>query len=416
MSAKNHSVKVFLVGTMIDGNGGEPLRDAAVVIEDGRFTQIGPRASITYDPQNSGVIEAPQSTVIPGLIDCHNHIFLKGDRTYLQSHLVFQVAKAIKNAAELLKAGTTTIRDLGAHIGNPGLYFREALKAGLIMGPRMFSSGDAMRMTGGMVGPLAFGLEIDSPDEARKTARQQLKAGADLLKVIASEPVGYSRMGLYKIAPHLSDPPARVGGILGRPQLTLEEIKPIVEEAHKVDVTVSCHAMSAESIKVALSAGVDTIEHAIVMDQESVDIAAEQGTALVPTMSIIHTMAYRGKEYDYPVAHSENAKRFYDILVSSMELARQADIRIATGTDCINDDTIAMECSRFLDAGFSPMEAIVAATRVGAEILKQDEELGTIEVGKRADLVILEGNPLEDIKALESVSYVIKDGEIVVGG
>ena len=417
MNESANATQVFLVGTCITGTGKEPIRDAAVVVRAGRIIQVGPRSAVSYDAKNSQVVDRASSTMIPGLIDSHTHIFLKGDRTFVQAHLVFQISRVMHNAAEVLRMGVTTIRDLGTATGNADIYFRDAVNAGFFRGPRIFTSGDPIRMTAGMTGPTAMGIGIDGPDEARRVARLQLEAGSDVLKVFATEGVGYSRAARQLALPaHLRRPTPKVPGFKGRVQMTVEEMRAVVEEAHKVGVTVASHAIETEGIKNALRAGVDSVEHGAGLDDEAIDMMVKQGTSLVPTMSILHTIGYRGEEFEYPPDHSESARRWYDRQVIAVRKARAAGIRIATGTDSINNDTIPMECGKLVEVGFTPMEAIVAATKAGAEILRKADDLGTIETGKKADLVILSANPLKVIGALERVELVVKEGEIVKEG
>lgn len=405
---------VIFVGNLIDGTGKTPVKDAAIVIEKDRIEWVGARAALDIDPTTARFIDEQHGTAIPGLIDSHSHIILMGEKTYIGAHPVFQVARAIQNLKTVRQMGVTTIRDLGTAVGNIDLYLREAINAGMIEGPRMFTSGDPIRMTAGMAKTPPKGIGVDGPYEARKAARNQLGEGVDLLKIFATEGVGSSRAGrLAAIPVHLRKPKPKAPGVGGRVQMTVEEIRAVVEEAHKVQVPATCHAIATEGIKNALRAGVDTIEHGAGMDDEAIEMMVNQGTSLVPTLSVLHTIAYRGDEFEYPIEHSDSAKRWYERAVKGVEKARKAKLTIATGTDPLNDDTIPMECQRLIEAGLTPMEVIVSATRAGAEILNKQDEFGTIECGKLADLVILSGNPLDDISALTRVEYVFQDGRLV---
>jgi len=405
---------VIFVGLLIDGSGGEPLKDAAIVIDKERITWTGPRELLELDPTTARFIDARYNTAIPGLVDSHCHIILMGDKTYLGAHPVFQVARAIQNLKTVRQMGVTTIRDLGTAVGNIDLYLREAIRSGLIDGPRMFSSGDPIRMTAGMPKTPPKGIGVDGPYEARKAARNQLGEGADVLKIFATEGVGSSRAGrLAAIPPHLRKPAPKAPGVGGRAQLTEEEIRAVVEEAHKVQVAATCHAIATEGIKNALRAGVDSIEHGAGLDDEAIEMMSARGVSLVPTLSVLHTIAFRGEEYEYPPEHIESAKRWYERALAGVEKARQAGLTIAAGTDPLNDDTLAMECRRLVEAGLTPMEAIVSATRTGAELLGQAEAFGTLACGKLADIVILADNPLENLTALERVEYVFQEGRLV---
>lgn len=414
MTDKQAADRVFIVGTLIDGTGQAPLSEASLVVKGDRIAWVGPKTRLPAEYKNSPATNLADSTAIPGLVDSHTHVFLMGDRTFLNAHLVYKVARVIHNLAAELDMGVTTIRDLGTSVGNFDIYTREAINAGLISGPSMYTSGDAIRMTAGMPPQSAMGVGIDGPHEARKAARLQLGAGADLLKIFATEGVGYSRLNRLLAMPvHMRAPLPTAPGVGGRPQMTIEEMTAVVEEAHKVEVTVACHAIETVGIKNALKAGIDTLEHGTGMDREAVDMMAAQGTMYVPTMSILHTIAYHGERFEYPESHMESARRWYDRLGAAIGLAKRAGIKMATGTDSLNDDTITMECARLIEAGLTPMEAIVAATRHGAELVRKQDEFGTLEAGKRADIVILAQNPLDDINALDKVQYVVKDGKLV---
>jgi imidazolonepropionase-like amidohydrolase len=195
--------------------------------------------------------------------------------------------------------------------------------------------------------------------------------------------------------------------------MTVEEMSVVVEEAHKVKATVACHAIGIEGIRNALAAGIDTLEHGTGMDDAAIETMIKQNVALVPTMSILHTIAYHGKDWDYPSYAMDNARHHYERHVVAVGRAKDAGVKIAAGTDVIDNDTVAMECAQLVKAGFTPMEAIVAATRTGAEIMNKAHDFGTLEVGRRADLVLLGANPLDDIKHLEDVQMVVKDGRTI---
>jgi imidazolonepropionase-like amidohydrolase len=381
---------VFLAGTLIDGTGREPISPAAVVVDEGRITQVGRRSEIAYSTEDSQVIDVSQRVLIPGLIDSHCHVFYFGHH-FQERSLVAVIARAITNAGIWLDKGVTTARDVGTR-ENLDIGLRDAIQAGLVRGPRLFVSGTALAMTGAKQEELReVVIEVTGADEARLVTRMQLRAGVDLIKI-------FSTAGLTE------------GGVA---QLTIEEMRAIVEEAHKVGRKVACHAIATDGIKNALRAGVDTIEHGTFLDDEAIEMMVAGGAVLVPTLSIGKTTAERGLESGRPLALVENARRSLESRRTGARKAYEAGVRIAAGTDPVSDDTMAMECKALLEVGLSPMDVISAATRIGAEILGLQDKIGTIEVGKQADIIVLDGNPLEDITALERVDYVVKDGLIV---
>lgn len=396
-----HSSKtVVLAGVLIDGTGNDPIYDAAVVIENGHISEVGPRNRVTLDPNADEVLDVTDRVVLPGFIDSHCHLWHfwtgPGD-LQLRPHdaPAYIVARAVRNAALWLDTGVTTTREVGIP-ENLDIGLRDAINAGVIPGPRLFVSGSGLAVTGAMYGKQGpfrrQTVEFSGADEARRVTRQQIDAGVDLVKLYATAGIGER----------------------GHPQMTLEEIRAAVEEAHKAGKTVAAHAMSTEGIKICLHAGVDTIEHGTFLDKEAVTMMVAGGVALVPTMSVLRTIADRAVQLGRGPEVAANARRVLESHRESVRLAHEAGVEIVAGTDPAYADTVAMECAALVEeAGLSPMETIVAATRRGAEILNKTDQIGTVEAGRRADLVVLTGNPLSDIRALERVEYVMKDGVVV---
>lgn len=381
---------VVLAGTLIDGTGRDPISNAAVVIRSGRIHSVTSQRQLRLDPSQQPVLDASDRVVLPGLIDSHCHLFHIG-RQY-SAPVVSFVARAIANAALWLETGVTTVRDISTR-ANMDLMLKDAIEAGLVRGPRMFCSGSGIASTGGgPLGeePLRFVIEVTGPDEARRVARDQLRAGADFIKLFAAA-------GLTE-GPHA--------------QLTVAEMAAAVSEAHKAGKHAAGHGFFNDGIRNALRAGVDTIEHGSYLDEETVALMRERDVVLVPTLSLLHTMVEHGATWGRPERMIENARRAREAARASVRMAREAGVRIAAGTDPPYKDTVAMECAALVDAGLSPMEAIVAATRRGAEILKRTTDLGTLEPGRRADLIVVDGNPLDDVRALERVELVMKDGVV----
>ena len=418
MSETQQGTTVILIGRLIDGTGREPMEDAAIVVENGRIKQVGPQESVSYDASRHDVIDAGSDTLSPGLIDAHCHIFYVGDTTYIGAKPVFGVARALQNLAAWLEQGVTTIRDVGTK-DNMDIDLREAIRAGVVRGPRLLVSGSPITMTAGIVafGKSGWAKEVTGPYEARRAVRQHIGEGVDLIKVMATASIagnGHSRSSLRTVWPvHMQSPETSGAGKIGWTQLSLEELQAVVEEAHNVDLVVACHAIGTEGIKNALNAGVDSIEHGTFLDEEAVEMMVAQDVFLVPTLAILQTIAFRGDEFDYPQYAIECGKRAVDASLASTRMAHEAGVRIGTGTDPFNNSTVADEIETLSRAGLSNMDALIAATRGGAELLRMQEQIGTIEVGKIADMVILGGDPLEDLSAIRDVKYVFQEGRIV---
>jgi len=309
--------------------------------------------------------------------------------------------KAVQFARDTLMAGVTTVRDLGGK-EEIALVLRDAICSGLISGPRMLVSRQMICMTGGHGWPV--GREADGPDEVRKAVRQQIKKGADLVKFMAT------------------------GGVLtpgvepGAAQLTEEELRAGIEEAHKAGRKTATHAMGTEGTLNALRAGIDSIEHGVYLDDQSVSLMVKQGVALVPTLSALYNIEAKGIEGGIPEYAVEKTKRVKPYHLSSIRMARETGVRIAMGTDAgtpfnMHGENIG-ELKFLVEQGFSPIEAIQAGTRIAAEVLGMESDLGSIEEGKLADLVVVEGNPLDNIGLLrdpEAIKLVVQGGKIVKG-
>ena len=387
---RNEGTTVVLAGLLIDGTGRQPTKQAVIVIEDGRIVRTGPRSEVSFERDGSRILDFSEQTVIPGLIDAHCHIFYFNHH-FRQPSVVVAVARAVNNARLWLEKGVTTARDICTG-NNLDIGLRDAINSGIMQGPRLFVSGSGLAMTGAKQEPIReVVIEITGADEFRRVTRQQLRAGADFIKLFATAGMTEG----------------------GGTQLTVEEMRASVEEARKAGKTVAAHAIGNAGIKAAVSAGVNTIEHGTFLDEEAVAMMVKHRVALVPTLSITTTIAERGLDWEQPKALVENARRALRAHKESVRLAHGSGIKIVAGTDPVYDDTVAMECAALVEAGLSPMEAIVAATRSGAEILGKADEFGTIEHGKRADLLVLDGDPLQNMAVLERPKIVMKDGLIV---
>lgn len=388
---------------VVDGTGARPGR-ATVVIEDGRISAIGPDARITI-PKGATVIEGEGHALLPGLIDCHIHYCLDAGpdslRSLEQDDPTVTAVKAVTHARATLEGGVTTVRDVGSrdHIS---ISVTRAIRAGIIPGPRTLNAGLAICMTGGHA--WFIGRQADGMDDVVKAVQEQVRAGADVIKFIATGGV---------LTPGTSP---------GAAQLTLEELKAGVEEAARAGRRVAAHAHGAQGMKNAIRAGVHSIEHGTLLDDEAIGLFLTYGTFLVPTLSAIQSGCEMGKQGgmpDYAVQKSvalggEQKKTFHK--------AVKAGVRIAMGTDAGTPfnphGRNAQELRRMVEFGMTPMQAVEAATRSAATLLGLDSELGTIEAGKQADLILVNGNPMDDIALLQepsNVVCVIQGGRIVKG-
>lgn len=401
---------IVACGTLIDGFVDEPMSDMAVVIEDERITAVTPLADA---PDDADVIDHSQETVIPGLIDAHLH--LKGwpsmdQSDYLTYDVAAGAARATTHLRSLLDAGFTTVRDVDSRTG---LGLRTAVEEGSVPGPRIHTSHRAIYQTGGhgdahylpyewveQYNPYDPAL-CDGEDECRKEARKRIREGVDLIKI------------------------GTTGGVLSekdhpdQSQMTDGEIAAVTQEAHRVGIPVAAHAQGAEGIKNALNNGVDTIEHGIYIDEEGIELLESTDGVLVPTLAIVDRICEVGADHGIPDFGLEKAREAREAHVDAVRRAYEAGATIALGTDFVGPDLVphgenAVEAVLYVETcGLDPMDALKAATRNAALTLKE-QDVGAIEAGRYADLVALDEDPLDDIRALqESIAAVYKGGERV---
>src|SRR6476661_2931396 len=404
------AVTVIRAGTLIDGRSATPRREQVIVIRGNRIEAVGDAAS-TRIPAGAQAIDLSRSTVLPGLIDCHTHIFLQGeipaeggyDAQLLKHGLAFRAARATVAARRALEQGFTTIRDVeteGAGYGDVGI--KKAIAAGYIPGPRMFVSTRAISTTGGY--PLeGYAPEVavpkgaqivDGPVEARKAAREQLENGADWIKVYMTHRSWVDGSG----------------NLVSQPTLTLEEIRAIVDETHGWGRKVACHAYNGVGLRRALDGGCDSIEHGLELDDPAVAQMVRQGTWYCPTMSPYY--------FDHAPADTPLGKRDRKRVAlhgPSLQKAVKAGVRIVFGTDIGGfswTEPIAQEFPRLTEFGMTPMAAIRSATTSAAEMLGMSGQIGVAAAGAYADIIAVPGDPLKDVKELSKVSFVMKDGKI----
>ncbi|QDX41414.1 amidohydrolase family protein [Salarchaeum sp. JOR-1] len=397
-------------GVLVDGRADDPLSDARIVVEDETVAAVGPREDVDASDAHAHV-SYPDATVIPGLIDAHAH--LQGSRSmnpmdWVTDGDALSAARATADLRDLLDAGFTSVRDVGS---TTGLGLREAVESGDIPGPRVYTSGQSISQTAGhgdshslpyeWAADAGLGISTlaDGPAECRKAARKQIREGVDSLKIMTTGGVLSERD-----APDQS-------------QFTDDEIAAMTEEAHRVGIPVASHAQGAAGIKSALRNGVDTIEHGFYVDDAAVDLLLSTDATFVPTLAIMHRIVEHGDEHGVPEHGLRKAREAYDAHRESVRKAYDAGVPIALGTDFLGPDLVphgenAMEAELFVEEiGMSEMEAIQAGTRVAARTVP-DDDIGTLEPGQRADIVVLDENPLTDISAVrESVRAVYARGE-----
>jgi len=386
---------------LIDGTGAR-LERATVLVEDSLISAVGPDDRVKIPP-GARVLDGRGKALLPGLIDCHVHYCLDGSadsiRSFEEDDPAVTAVKAVAHARATVEAGITTVRDVGSrdHIS---ISVTRAIRAGIVPGPRTLNAGLAVCMTGGHA--WFIGRQADGPEEVVKAVREQIRAGADVIKFIATGGV---------LTPGVSP---------GASQLTFNELRAGVDEAGRSGRRVAAHAHGAEGMKTAIRAGVHSIEHGTLMDQEALELFLVHKTFLVPTLSAIQSGMEHGKKGGMPDYALQKCVAMVDDLRANFRRAAKAGVRIAMGTDAGTPFNPhggnAQELRRMVELGLTPMQAIQASTHSAATLLGLESEIGTVEAGKQADLLLVNGNPLDDISLLENpsaVESVIQAGRIV---
>jgi imidazolonepropionase-like amidohydrolase len=408
------ALSVVQCGHLIDVDAGKLLGESTIVIEGKRIKEV--RSGYVKVEGAHDLVAMPTSTCLPGLIDSHVHLTMQFGRTIYSDRFRWNEADyAIRStvyAKRTLEAGFTTVRNLGDN-DYDSVSLRNAINADIIPGPRIFTAGVYIGSTGGHAddtdgyrlnlqgdpGP-KDGI-INSPEDAWKAVRQHYKEGTDLIKIMPS------------------------GGVLDEstsadnPQLTIEEIKAIVAAAHDYGFTVAAHAHGAEGIRRAILGGVDSIEHGTFMNDEDMKLMKEHGTWLVPTIIAGKTAQEMAEQHpdSMPAQVVEKAKAVGPLIQATAGKAYKAGVKIAFGTDAAvyPHGNNAKEFVYMVEAGMPPMFVIQAATTHAAQLLKHEKDLGSIAPGKFADVIAVEGNPLEDITLLQKVKFVMREGKVYKG-
>jgi imidazolonepropionase-like amidohydrolase len=396
-------ILVLRNGRVVDGRGGVVDR-ATLVVQGGRIVAVGPSRDVRV-PKNARIVNASGWTILPGLIDCHVHLCLGGEPDVVaaveQDPPSLTLLKASRYARATIEAGVTTVRDVGAR-DHSIFALKRAIHAGLLPGPRIVGAGLAICMVGGHA--RFIGREVEGPEQVRAAVQAQLAAGAEVIKVIASGGV---------LTPGTSPDQA---------QMTPEELQAAVDEATRAGRKVAAHAHGASGMKNALRAGVHSIEHGTLLDEEAGSLMLERGVFMVPTLSALATTAACRAGCGVPESALEKAKAMTTRHQASFKHARRSGIPIAMGTDAGTPFNYhgenAQELERMVRLGMSPMGAIVASTSAAARLLGIEREVGAIERDKQADLLVVEGNPLKKIALLrdrDRILGVMQKGRFVNG-
>lgn len=396
-------VTVVRAGHMIDTEAGRVLGPQTILVRDGVIADVGPALP---EPAGARIVDLGDYTVLPGLMDAHTHLTIDYGNQDPLAELAHTAAErafgSIPNARAVLMAGFTTVRDLGSYRALVDVALRDAINRGDVVGPRMLVAGAYVTITGGAGAVTGFGADLklpwdlhygeaNSPYEVRERIRTLAGQRVDVIKMFATG----------AILTHNSNPAAR--------EATAEELQAGAEEAHNFGLKLAVHAHGAEGIKAAIRAGAASIEHGTLMDDEGRALMKEHGTYLVPTLEVRNCVGS-----NYPAEFVSKAQKIMQAQLVNFRKAVEAGVKIAFGTDigvCRFGDN-AREFKLMVDNGMTPMQAIQSATIVDAELLGQAQQIGSIAPGKWADIIAVRADPLADIRTLEDVRFVMKEGRI----
>jgi imidazolonepropionase-like amidohydrolase len=399
---------VIKAGRLIDVVDGRVLTNQLILVEDKRIAMVGPEAAVSY-PAGTRLIDLSDYTVLPGLIDTHTHVTSDPTISFYDYYHVSvgrEAVLGVMNARRSLLAGFTVLRNVGA-TGFSDVGLRDGIERGDVMGPRIFAAGPLIGITGGHCDENNLAPEYnhsaegvaDGVDAVRKMVRRHIKYGADLIKYCGTGGV-FSK----------GDEP-------GAPQYTFEEAKAIVDESHFMGRTVAVHAHGAEGIKIAIRAGADSIEHASLVDDEGIRMAVRAGTVF--SMDIYNTdyTQAEGAKNGTPEEYLKKDRDIAEIQRENFRKALKAGVKMSFGTDAgvyPNGDN-AKQFAVMVRYGMTPMQAIIAATRTGAELLKAEKDHGAIEAGRLADIIAVKGDPVADVTVLERMQFVMREGRVYRG-
>jgi imidazolonepropionase-like amidohydrolase len=405
-------VVVLKAARLIDGTGAPPINNAMIIVSDNKISFVGPAALLDISPPPK-IIDLGDVTLLPGFIDAHTHLIGRvlgdpeGDMSEVKDYESFGAILGVLHARDTLLAGFTSVRNVGASGRFDDMALRKAINEGWTIGPRMETAGHAIGITGGHCDENGYRPGVaeqspltgvaDGPEQIRQAVRLQIKYGADVIKTCATGGV-------------LSE-----GDAVGATQYSFEELKALVDEAKKLDRKVAAHAHGTEGIKLAVRAGVSSIEHGSFLDEEGATMMGQRGTFLVPTLSAAEAVERAAKTGVLKGLRAEKALAAAAAARHATKIAIAKGVQIALGTDAgvIPHGTNAREFFLMVDwGGMTNMQSIQAGTLNGAKLLGWDKNLGSLTVGKWADIVAVSGDPLKDIHAMEKVVFVMKNGVI----
>ena len=413
-------MKAITGASLIDGNGGSPVTDAVILVEDGRISAAGSAGKVSVPP-DAEVIDAPGCTLMPGMMDLHIHLSFFNCRSFNNYRVAtwevtpqLQQMYALFHGQLCMEMGFTTLRDLGMTssrglLTNEMCAVRDSIEAGIFPGPRLIIAGftyitsSHLELVLPRAAPRLGFQSADGPWELRKLARTNLRAGCDVIKTCASGGGGTDR----------EEPDVR--------NMTQEELDALVDEAHAFHKHCAVHCFTAESHRMSVQAGCDTIEHMVFHDEDSLERIGEAGIPMTPTLThrTDHAIEIRS-HIGTPQFVLNKMKTIQPDCFKTFQVCHKSGIKIAMGTDMGLEPgmgTNAYELEIYCDLGMTPMEAIVTATKNAGEALGMGEDLGTIEAGKIADVVAVDGDPLADIRVLQErkkIHLVMKEGEVYV--
>ncbi|MFN0156581.1 MAG: amidohydrolase family protein [Bacteroidota bacterium] len=398
-----NAIKAIRCGVLIDVVGGRSMKNVTVIVRDDTIAAVGTDVAI---PDGAEIIDLSSATVLPGMVDLHCH-FLGFEDEGGRGSSADNALGGVKNAEKVLLSGFTTIRDPGGGDANYANFaVRDAINRGLFPGPRIFAAGRFLSITGGHgdwnnVAPERETHReniVDGVEEMRRAVRRDAKFGCDWIKLYGTG--GFFSAGDDPTQQHFSD----------------EEMRVAVEEASRLGKYVAVHAHGAQGIKAAVKAGVRTIEHGTFIDDEGIELMKKHGTFLVPTMRTIEVLAddpgpdaSAGRRKAY-----ELSKKHFNTMIANINKAVKRGVKVAFGSDMVSmpHGLAAQEFPLHVKAGQSPMEAIQSGTTISAQALALDDRIGSIAVGKYADIIAVAGNPLENILLLQNVAFVMKAGVV----
>jgi imidazolonepropionase-like amidohydrolase len=397
-------------GKLIDTDSGSVLTDQLILIRDGKIEKVGNEKDRQI-PANAQIIDLRKMTVLPGLIDCHTHLAdgaRTGDPMYQFTKTGAQIAlESVPNARAMLESGFTTVRDVGVYRALGDVALRDAINRGDVIGPHMFVAGAYVTISGGagaLTGlapdiPLPWDLhygEANGPWEVRKVVRQLAHDGADHIKLLSSGAV----------LTHGSNPNSQ--------EFTLEELQAAVDEASHFGLRVEAHAHSPQGIKNAILAGVASVEHASMIDDEGIALAKQHGTYLDMDIYDEECIQADGKAGNLPLDFLEHDAKLGQIQRDNFRKAVAAGVKLSFGTDAgvCAYGTSGKQFAFMVQYGMTSMQAIQAATHNAADLLGRSAQFGSIKPGKSADVIAVAGDPLADIRLLENVQFVMKDGRV----